>query len=98
MFTQTILFQYQSKSSYIIGQNIYYINGPNKQKTIRQLLHYLAFLLHYRAVITLSGDYYIIGFYKGSTQLVYIEFYTCIVKRLVVPVRQRCEIEIFFML
>ena len=32
---------------------------------IGQLLHYRAFLLHYRAVITVSGIYYIIGWYKG---------------------------------
>ena len=34
-------------------QQVYYI--------IRQLLHYQAFLLHYQAVITLTGDCYIIG-------------------------------------
>ncbi len=33
---------------------------------IGQLLHYRAFLLHYRAVITVSGVYYIIGWYKSS--------------------------------
>ena len=28
---------------------------------MRRLLHYRLILLHYRAVITLPGDYYIIG-------------------------------------
>ena len=42
-----VLLQYQSKSYYIIGQEVYYSIGR---------------LLHYRAVITLSGIfYYIIG-------------------------------------
>ena len=41
------LLQYQSKSYYIIGQEVYYSIGR---------------LLHYRAIITLSGVfYYIIG-------------------------------------
>ena len=42
-----VLLQYQSKSYYIIGQEVYYI--------IWQLLHYRAFF------ITLSGSYYSIG-------------------------------------
>ena len=45
-----VLLQYQSKSYYIIGQEVYYIIGR--------------FLLHYRAVITVSGVYYIIGWYR----------------------------------
>ena len=45
-----VLLQYQSKSYYIIGQEVYYNSGR--------------FLLHYRARITVSGVYYIIGWYN----------------------------------
>ena len=52
-----VLLQYQSKSYYIIGQEVYYSIGR---------LYYIIgrFLLHYRAVITVSGVYYIIGWYN----------------------------------
>ena len=59
-----VLLQYQSKSYYIIGQEVYYSIG-RFYYIIGQLLQYRAFLLHYRAVITVSGVYYIIGWYKG---------------------------------
>ena len=58
-----VLLQYQSKSYYIIGQEVYYSIG-RFYYIIRQLLHYRAFLLHYRARITVSGVYYIIGWYR----------------------------------
>ena len=48
-----VLLQYQSKSYYIIGQEVYYSIG-RFYYIIGQLLQYRAFLLHYRAVITLS--------------------------------------------
>ena len=54
---------YQSKSYYIIGQEVYYSFG-RFYYIIGQLLQYRAFLLHYRAVITVSGVYYIIGWYS----------------------------------
>ena len=57
------LLQYQSKSSCIIGQEVYYSIG-RFYYIIGHLLHYRAFLLHYRARITVSGVYYIIGWYK----------------------------------
>ena len=57
-----VLLQYQSKSCYIIGQEVYYSIG-RFYYIIGQLLQYRAFLLHYRAVITVSGVYYIIGWY-----------------------------------
>ena len=44
---------------YIIRQHVYYIIR-RCYYIIRQLLHYQAFSLHYQAVITLTGDYYII--------------------------------------
>ena len=59
-----VLLQYQSKSYYIIGQEVYYSIG-RFYYIIRQLLHYRAFLLHYRARITVSGVYYIIGWYTA---------------------------------
>ena len=58
-----VLLQYQSKNYYIIGQEVYYSIG-RFYYIIGQLLHYRAFLLHYRARITVSGVYYIIGWYK----------------------------------
>ena len=58
-----VLLQYQSKSYYIIGQEVYYSIG-RFYYIIGQLLQYRAFLLHYRAVITVSGVYYIIGWYS----------------------------------
>ena len=58
-----VLLQYQSKSYYIIGQEVYYSIG-RFDYIIGQLLQYRAFLLHYRAVITVSGVYYIIGWYN----------------------------------
>ena len=58
-----VLLQYQSKSYYIIGQEVYYSIGWFYY-IIGQLLQYRAFLLHYRAVITVSGVYYIIGWYS----------------------------------
>ena len=45
---------------YIIWQQVFYIIR-RCYYIIRQLLHYQALLLHYQAVITLTGDYYIIG-------------------------------------
>ena len=59
-----VLLQYQSKSYYIIGQEVYYSIG-RFYYIIGQLLQYRAFLLHYRAVITVSGVYYIIGWYSA---------------------------------
>ncbi len=59
-----VLLQYQSKSYYIIGQEVYYSIG-RFYYIIGQLLQYRAFLLHYRAVITVSGVYYIIGWYSS---------------------------------
>ena len=49
-----VLLQYQSKSYYIIGQEVYYSIG-RFYYIIGQLLHYRAFF------ITLSGSYYSIG-------------------------------------
>ena len=49
-----VLLQYQSKSYYIIGQEVYYSIG-GFYYIIGQLLHYRAFF------ITLSGTYYSIG-------------------------------------
>ena len=60
-----VLLQYQSKSYYIIGQEVYYSSG-RFYYIIGQLLQYRAFLLHYRAVITVSGVYYIIGWYSSQ--------------------------------
>ena len=51
-----VLLQYQSKSYYIIGQEVYYSIG-RFYYIIGQLLQYRAFLLHYRAVITVSGAF-----------------------------------------
>ena len=61
-----VLLQYQSKSYYIIGQEVYYSIG-RFYYIIGQLLQYRAFSLHYRAVITVSGVYYIIGWYNRLT-------------------------------
>ena len=54
-----VLLQYQSKSYYIIGQEVYFSIGR---------FYYIIgrFLFHYRARITVSGVYYIIGWYNGS--------------------------------
>ena len=49
-----------SENYYIIKLQVYYIIR-RCYCIIRQLLYYQAFLLHYQAVITLTGDYYIIG-------------------------------------
>ena len=62
------LLQYQSKSYYIIGQEVYYSIG-RLYYIIGHLLHYRPFLLHYRARITVSGVYYIIGWYKSHETL-----------------------------
>ena len=55
-----VLLQYQSKSYYIIGQEVYYIIG-------RFLLQYRAVVVVvvFISVITVSGVYYIIGWYNG---------------------------------
>ena len=64
--------KYQSKSYYIIGQEVYYSIG--RFITLSGVFYYIigrffitlsgVFLLHYRAVITVSGVYYIIGWYR----------------------------------
>ena len=60
-----VLLQYQSKSYYIIGQEVYYSIG-RFYDIIGQLLYIIGrFLLHYRARITVSGVYYIIGWYSN---------------------------------
>ena len=48
-----VLLQYQSKSDYIIGKEVYY--------SIGRLLHYRAVITLSGAFITLSGSYYSIG-------------------------------------
>ena len=54
-----VLLQYQSKSYYIIGQEVYY--------SIGRFYYITGHLLQYRAFfITLSGTYDSIGWYKGS--------------------------------
>ena len=59
-----VLLQYQSKSYYIIGQEVYYSIG--RFITLSGSYYIIGrFLLHYRAVITVSGVYYIIGWYNG---------------------------------
>ena len=59
-----VLLQYQSKSYYIIGQEVYYSIG--RFITLSGIYYIIGrFLLHYRAVITVSGVYYIIGWYRG---------------------------------
>ena len=67
-----ILLQYQSKSYYIIGQEVYYSIG-RFYYIIGQLLHYRAFfyyiighVLQYRAFITLSvgTGVVVVGFLK----------------------------------
>ena len=66
-----VLLQYQSKSYYIIGQEVYYSIG-RFYYIIGQLLHYRAFfILHYRAVITVSGVYYIIGWYTVMPMILF---------------------------
>ena len=61
-----VLLQYQSKSYYIIGQEVYYSIG--RFITLSGSYYIIGrFLLHYRAVITVSGVYYIIGWYKASS-------------------------------
>ena len=58
-----VLLQYQSKSYYIIGQEVYYSIG--RFITLSGSYYIIGrFLLHYRAVITVSGVYYIIGWYR----------------------------------
>ena len=58
-----VLLQYQSKSYYIIGQEVYYSIG--RFITLSGSYYIIGrFLLHYRAVITVSGVYYIIGWYN----------------------------------
>ena len=58
-----VLLQYQSKSYYIIGQEVYYSIG--RFITLSGSYYIIGrFLLHYRAVITVSGVYYIIGWYS----------------------------------
>ena len=65
-----VLLQYQSKSYYIIGQEVYYIIGQEVYYIIGQEVYYsigrfyyiIGQLLHYQAFfITLSGSYYSIG-------------------------------------
>ena len=57
------LVQYQSKSYYIIGQEVYYSIG--RFITLSDNYYIIGrFLLHYRARITVSGVYYIIGWYS----------------------------------
>ena len=59
-----VLLQYQSKSYYIIGQEVYYSIG--RFITLSGSYYIIGrFLLHYRAVITVSGVYYIISWYKA---------------------------------
>ena len=59
-----VLLQYQSKSYYIIGQEVYYSIG--RFITLSGSYYIIGrFLLHYRAVITVSDVYYIIGWYKA---------------------------------
>ena len=59
------LLQYQSKSYYIIGQEVYYTIG--RFITLSGNYYIIGrFLLHYRARITVSGVYYIIGWYNSS--------------------------------
>ena len=58
-----VLLQYQSKSYYIIGQEVYCSIG--RFITLSGSYYIIGrFLLHYRAVITVSGVYYIIGWYS----------------------------------
>ena len=59
-----VLLQYQSKSYYIIGQEVYYSIG-RFYYIIGHLLIIGRFVLHYRARITASGVYYIIGWYSS---------------------------------
>ena len=61
----TFFYSISKKSYYIIGQEVYYSIG-RFYYIIGQLLQYRAFLLHYRAVITVSGVYYIIGWYSSD--------------------------------
>ena len=44
---QQVLLQYQSKGYYIIGQEVYYVNG--------RFYSIIGHLLHYEAIITLSA-------------------------------------------
>ena len=55
-----VLLQYQSKSYYIIGQEVYYSIG-RFYYIIGQLLHYRAVITLSGVFITLSGSYYSIG-------------------------------------
>ena len=85
-----VLLQYQSKSYYIIGQEVYYIIG-RFYYIIGQLLQYRAFLLHYRAVITVSGVYYINGWYSLFNSYVSVVFllhgssYSALIPSLIAP-------------
>ena len=48
------------------ARGVYYINGRKLlHYRVASLLHYRLILLHYRVVITLTGDYYIIGCNTG---------------------------------
>ena len=59
-----VLLQYQSKSYYIIGKEVYYSIG--RFITLSGSYYIIGrFLLHYRAVITVSGVYHIIGWYRA---------------------------------
>ena len=65
-----VLLQYQSKSYYIIGQEVYYSIG--RFITLSGIYYIIRrFLLHYRAVITVSGVYYIIGWYSSHPHLLF---------------------------
>ena len=46
---------------YTIRQEEFITLSRENYYIVRQLLHYQAFLLHYQSVITLTGDYYVIG-------------------------------------
>ena len=63
-----VLLQYQSKSYYIIGQEVYYSIG--RFITFSGSYYIIGrFLLHYWAVITVSGVFYIIGWYRQTLKL-----------------------------
>ena len=65
--------KYLCRFYYSISQKVITLSGRRFITASGVLLHYRAiitlsgvFLLHYRAVITVSGVYYIIGWYKAS--------------------------------
>ena len=61
-----VLLQYQSKSYYISGQEVYYSIG--RFITLSGSYYIIGrLLLHYRVVITVSGVYYIIGWYSTDS-------------------------------